>query len=103
MAEESKKTGKKFKEKTKKSLVKKIKNWLKKKTSNILFKLRNLLLNTIYFIINIDIGFMFLFAATYLFDINLTWYERLIGAFGLYHFILIMHKKISEWFTIMKR
>ncbi len=61
-----------------------------------ILKIKKLSLKMIEIILNIDIGFMFLFAATYLFNTFLPWHYRLFGCFGVYYCYKILFENIKE-------
>ena len=51
---------------------------------NFMLKTTLAILKTIKYVLNLDVGFIFLFFATYLFNSTYPWHWRLLGCFGLY-------------------
>lgn len=47
-------------------------------------------------LMNIDIGFIFIFMLTYLFNYTYPWYFRLIGSFGMYHVLMSIKQSLKE-------
>lgn len=88
----------KVKQKKRKQNKSKLNFKLNKLNENILLFIRNIL----KLILNIDISFVFVFCATYLFNYTYDWKLRLIGSFGLYYVYNIIIKNIKE-FIILNR
>lgn len=76
---------------------------LKSSTTNKKLLIRNRILDLIRFILNIDIGWLFVFATTYLFNFTYPWEWRLIGSVGLYYSFKIFIKEVKGLVGIMNK
>lgn len=92
----------KQKKKIKKEKFKQNKSKLKFKLNRMYDNILLFIRNIIKFILNIDIGFIFVFCATYLFNSTYDWRLRLVGSFGLYYVYNLIIKNIKE-FIILNR
>jgi hypothetical protein len=82
--------------------VKKFLNFAKKFVNDLLLRLKSFVLIIVKFIVNIDISFLFIFAATYLFDFSYPWQYRLIGSFGLYYVYSFIVNNVKEICKILR-
>ena len=85
---------------------KKIKEMLNNLNSTVvnqklLFQKR--VLNLIEFFVNLDIGWLFVFLSTYLFNFTYPWEWRLIGSVGIYYVYRIFIDSVKEVVKILNK
>ena len=83
--------------------IQNILNSLNSKADNqkLLFKKR--ILNLIEFFVNLDIGWLFVFLSTYLFNFTYPWEWRLIGSIGIYYVYGIFIDSVKEVVKILNK